>query len=419
MYYPKGPALITRRGFLKRTMRASALTAAGPVILPSPVLGRAGVAGPNNRIGVGFIGVGRRGRQLMRLPADAEIVAVSDVNAKRMEEVAAGEKWKKYPDYRRLLDDRDVDAVIIATPDHWHALTAVHACRAAKDVYCEKPLSLTVREGRAMVRAARRHKRVFQTGSQQRSMDACRLGCELVRNGRLGNLIEVHGANYASPWECTLPGQPVPDGLDWDMWVGQTPSRPYHTDIYLPRANPGWISFRPYSGGEMTGWGSHGLDIIQWALGMDDTGPVEVWPEGQGLDCPVGFRYENGVTVLLNDKGPRGGGLFIGDGGYILVDRGKCDAQPREIAGAPLKDSDTRLYKSMDHMKNWLDCVRTRERPVADVEIGHRTATLCHLCNIARWMGRRLKWDPAKEKFVDDPEANDLLKRPMRPPWRL
>ena len=410
---------LSRRRFLGQGARIAAGALAGPVMIPSGVLGAPGQPGANDRIGVGYVGVGRRAQQLMGLPGGAQIVAISDVYRKRLDEVGKGKKWRAYDDYRKMLESNDVDAVIIATPDHWHALPAVHACQAGKDVYVEKPLSLTIREGRAMAQAARKYERVFQTGSQQRSMKECRVGCELVRNGRAGTIHTVHGNNYPSPWDCTLPEQPVPEGLNWDMWLGQTPVRPYHTDIYLPRANPGWISFRPWSGGEMTGWGAHGLDIIQWALGADETGPVEVWPEGKGLKCPVAFRYANGPTVYLDNKGPAGGAVFVGTEGRILVDRGKFTAEPEAIAKEPLADSDVRLYESSNHLGNWIDCIRSRKRPIADVEIGHRSCTLCHLGNIARWTGRKLRWDPETEVFPGDDEANAFIERPMRAPWQL
>lgn len=409
----------TRRRFMQIGSRLAAAGFAIPTIIPSHVLAAPGRTGANDRTGIGSIGVGRRGRQLFGLPEGAETVAVSDVNQARMAEVTQDKNWQTFQDYRDLLECKDVDAVVIATPDHWHAANAIHACEAGKDVYCEKPMTLTVREGRAMVEAARKHGRVVQTGSQQRSMQECRIGCELVRNGRIGKVHTVHGANYPSPWECDLTGQPIPEGLDWDMWLGQAPYRPYHIDLYLPRANPGWISFRPYSGGEMTGWGSHGLDLIQWALGKDDTGPVEVWPEGEGLKCEVGFRYADGTVVRLDGKGPSGGGLFVGEEGEILVDRGKFETRPEEIAQEPLGDSDIRLPVSMEHRGNWIDCIRSREKPIADVEIGHSSATMCHLGNIARWLGRKLQWDPEKELFVEDEEANRFLERPRREPWVL
>jgi len=412
----------SRRTFLVKGARLAASASALPYLIPSGVLAAPGRPGANDRINIGYIGVGRRAREIMNLPKDAQIVAISDVNQRRLDELAKGRSWKTHKDYRKLLESKEVDAVIVTTPDHWHALNSIHACQAGKDVYCEKPMTLTVREGRAMVEAVRKHKRVFQTGSQQRSMEQCRFGCELVRNGRIGKIQVVHANNYPSPWEPNLPEQPVPEGLDWDMWLGQTPLHPYHEEIYLPRVRgteAGWISFRAWSGGEMTGWGAHGLAIIQWALGMDESGPVEVWPEGQGLKCPVTFKYANGIMVKLDDKGPHGGGLFIGEKGKILIDRGKCVCDPVELGKEPLSGSDVHLYKSLHHMQNWLDCIRSRKMPVADVEIGHRTATMCHLGNIARWTGRKLRWDPAQETFVGDEEANTFLERPMRAPWKL
>ncbi len=428
---------LSRRAFLKRGTRLGAVgflsqslcscsgqeakAAAAPRLVLSTALAGTGRPGPNDRIGVGYIAVGRRARGLLGLPKGAQIVAISDVNEKRLDEVGKDKPWKKYPDYRKMLEDPDVDAVVISTPDHWHALNAIHAMQAGKDVYCEKPMTLTVREGRLMVDAARKYKRVFQTGSQQRSMHECRLGCELIRNGRIGKIKLVHGSNYPSPLErCDAPAEPVPEGLNWDMWCGPTKPRPFNAKLYLPRPHPtGWISYRPYSGGEMTGWGAHGLDIIQWALGMDASGPVEVWPVGSGRTCPVHFRYANGIEVHLDGKAPGGGGLFEGEKGKLLVARRKLETWPKEIAKEPLAAGDVRLYKSDHHMLNWIECIRTRKRPICDVEIGHRSTTMCHLGNIARWTGRRLRWDPKKEAFTGDDEANALLQRPMRKPYAL
>jgi len=428
---------MTRRRFLRRSATAAGALAM-PYLIPSDVLAAPGRSGANDRIGVGYIGVGRRARQLMNLPKEGQIVAASDVYLKRAEEIAAKHQGKAYQDYRKMLESKDVDAVIVATPDHWHALPSIHACQAEKDVYCEKPMTLTIREGRLMVEAVRKYKRVFQTGSQQRSMGPNRLGCELIRNGRLGKLKKVIGSNYPSPWECGLPAQPVPAGLDWDAWCGQTEPRAYHKDLYTPRADPGWISFRPYSGGEITGWGAHGLDQVQWALGTDDTGPVEVWAEGGRLEAPVytkpesrtrgnelcskgrevTFRYANGVILTLGDA-PGGGAIFIGQEGQITIDRNKLTSKPEEIAKQPIKDSEIRLYKSDNHMQNWFDCMRTRQLPVADVEIGHRSTTVCHLGNIARWLGRKLRWDPDTETFPGDDEANAYVDRPQRKPYQL
>jgi predicted dehydrogenase len=410
----KKKMFLSRRDFIGKGVIGFA---AGLTILPSSVLAS---PGPNEKVAVAFIGVGRRGQQLMGdLTQDARIVAISDLNEPRLEQLAAGKDWRTYTDYQKMLESKDIDAVLIATPDHWHALNSIHACMAGKDVYCEKPMTLTIREGRVMAQAVRKYNRVFQTGSQQRSMRECRIGCELVRNRRLGKITMIHGWNYPSPWNQEFPEQPVPNGLDWDEWLGMTPVRSYHTDIYTPRAKPGWISLQPYSGGEMTGWGAHGLDLIQWALGMDESGPVEVWPEGEGLECEVCYTYADGTPLRLDNKGPMGGALFVGDKGEIMVDRGKYEAKPPAIAEQPTTEAEAHLYVSNNHMQNWLDCIRNRERPIADVEIGHRSTTVCHLGNIARWTGRKLRWDPVKEEFIGDENANTYIDRPRRDPYKL
>lgn len=428
---------ISRRRFLRRSAAAGAGAATVPYLVPSTAMASSDRAGANERIGLGYIGVGRRGRQLMDLPKEGQIVAAADVYLPRAEEIAAKYKGKAFQDYRKLLECQEVDAVVVATPDHWHVLPAIHACQAGKDVYIEKPMTLTIREGRLLVQAARKYQRIVQTGSQQRSMAANRTGCELVRNGRIGTVRRVVAHNYPSPWECNLPEQPVPQGLDWDMWCGPTEVVPFHQDIYTPRANPGWISFRPWSGGEVTGWGAHGLDQVQWALGMDESGPVEIWTEGGRLKAPVYakpesrtrgdelcakpkvfFRYANGVTVVL-DNGPAGGAVFEGAEGTITINRNYLKVEPEELGRQPIKESEVHLYRSDDHMQNWFDCIKSRQLAVADVEIGHRSTTVCHLVNIARWLGRRLRWDPATEQFPADEEANRYLDRPRRAGYQM
>jgi len=312
-------------------------------------------------------------------------------------------------------------------------LICVHSCQAGKDVYAEKPLTLTIREGRLMVQAARKYKRVFQVGSQQRSQWQNYAGCELIRNGGLGKISKVIAHNYPSPWNCRLPAQPIPAGLDWDMWCGPVEPVPYHQDLYLPRANPGWLSFRPYSGGEMTGWGAHGFDQVQCALGMDESGPVEVWTEGPKFDSPtydqpegkergdklcsatkVFFRYANGVVMEPGNPN-MGGAIFIGEKGRVTINRGSCESDPEELAIEALRKRPAGFNDH--HQKNWLDCIKSRAKPVADVETGHRSATVCHLGNIARWTGRKLQWDPVAEQFVGDPDANRYLDRERRKPW--
>ncbi len=429
---------VSRRRFFEGSA-AAAGCAAVPWLIRSGLLAAPGRPGPNDRIGVAYIGVGRRGQQLMNLPKDGRIVAVSDIYRRRADQMAAKLKCPAYYDYRKMLEAAQVDAVIIATPDHWHALPSIHACQAGKHVYTEKPLTLTIREGRAMVAAARKYQVAFQTGSNRRSMDKHRTGCQLVRAGLIGKVHTVLAANYPSPWSCGLPGQPVPAGLDWDVWCGQTEPRPYHIDLFTPRARPGWISFTPYSGGEVSGWGAHGLDQIQWALGTDATGPVEIWPEcneplkpptyakpekvGRGDKlCSTGhrvsYRYANGVVVNLDD-GPPSGGEFYGDLGKVWIDNNEFRCDPPELAAEPLPTGAPRLAISDNHFQNWFDCMRSGKRPIADVEIGHRSATICHLVNITRWLGRKLRWDPEKEIFPGDDEANRYLDRPKRKPYEL
>ena len=423
----------SRRRFLQRSA-ATASALAVPLFVPASALRSAEQAGANDRVGIGFIGVGRRVQQLTGLPSDAQIVAISDVDLPAAKKMAAKFNCRSYQDYHKMLEADDVDAVVVATPDHWHILPAVNACQAQKDVYVEKPMTLTIREGRQLVNAARKFKRVVQTGSQQRSIPRNQLAAQLVLDGAIGKVHTVIAANFESPWECALPGQPIHEGLDWNTWCGQTEVVPYNIDIETPRANPGWISFRPWSGGEMTGWGAHGFDVIQWALGNSLTGPTEVWTEGEPFAPPtwtepgnravgnkicshplVRMRYANGVLLKLEDGGQRGGGTFIGDKGKIIIDRNYLKSDPAEIVVEAERGKQFAPGDNIrDHLANWVQCIKSRQQPIADVEIGHRSATVCHLGNIARWAGRKLQWDPDKEQFVGDDAANKFLERPQR-----
>lgn len=433
----KNPASLTRREFLRRASVFTA-AAAAPLVLPSGVLAANGQPGANDRIQVGFIGIGRQAggllTGLLKLP-EARVVAFADVNLPRAEENAKKHNAKAMQDFRRLLEMKDVDAVVTATPEQWRANICIPACQAGKDIYAEKPVSLTISEGRLMVQAARKYNRVFQVGSQQRSMWVDIAVCEFLRDGGMGKISKVIVPNYPSPWFSNLPAQPCPSGIDWDLWCGPAPLVPYHIDLYTPRANPGWLSFRPYSGGEMTGWGSHAFDMVQYALGMDESGPTEVWTEGPKFNPPtydkaepkkrgddicnqpkVYWKYANGV-VLEPGEAPGFGGIFHGEKGWMKVDRGRCESEPEEIA-IDLRRKRPRGV-SDDHMKNWLDCIKTRKRPAADIEIGHRSATVCHLGNITREIGGRLQWDPKAERFTNSEAANQLLTREHRKPWTL
>ncbi len=411
-----------------------------PMVVPSHGFGVSGKPGANDRIRLAGIGVGRRGSTLLERFAgfeEVDIVAVADVDRKQAEQMANTHNAKAYHDYRRILDRDDIDAIVTATPDHWRALVCIHACQAGKDVYAEKPLTLTIAEGRQIVEAARKYDIVFQTGSQQRSMPANHHGCELIRNGRLGKVRKVIAHNYPSPWLNGLPGKPIPKRLDWEAWCGPAEVIPYDPNLERPRANPGWISFRAFSGGEMTGWGSHGFDQIQWALGMDTSGPVEIWTDDATFAPPlytepkgrsdgekatsspkVYMRYSNGVEMELADA-PPGGGIFIGEHGRITIGRNSLESDPPELIEEPLKNKQVHLYKSDNHYKNWLDCIKSRETPIAEAETGHRSATICHLANNARRVGRRLQWDPQKEIFVGENDAPYLLDYPRRRGYQL
>ncbi len=380
-------------------------------------------------VGIGFIGVKNRGMQNLG-PLMQHCVAVCDVDqnvlasAKKTVETKTGRTIRAYSDFRRLLEDPIVKAVVISTPDHWHALMTVAACEAGKDVYCEKPLSLTIREGREMVKAARKHTRVVQTGSQQRSDTKFRQACEAVRSGRIGKLQSVKVGIPTNNFKNEI----VPDGeppaeLNFDMWLGPAPKRAYNVN----RVHYNFRFFWDYSGGQMTNFGAHHLDIAQWGLGMDESGPVEI--DGKmrlnpGVYyetpdwCHINYRYANGVVVECGQDF-KGGATFEGSDGWIFVTRGKIQASKPEILSDPAGPSDVRLYASDDHYKNWLECLETRKKPICDVEIGHRSATVCHLGNLAARTGQTVKWDPVREEITSPLELKDRIHYGYRKPWTL
>lgn len=419
---------LNRRQFLQATATAA---------LGAPLLLRAAPArkSPNDRITLGVIGTGTQGRALLNnflaMP-DTQVVAVCDVDTTRRDHhrrlvdefyrIKGNTEYRGcpgYKDFRDVLARPDIDAVVIAVPDHWHAYIAIAACKAGKDVYCEKPLSLTIGEARAMVTAARKYDRVFQTGSMQRSSSEFRKACELVRNGRIGRVKQVIVDVGPPSIPCNLPAEPLEPGLNWDLWLGPAPERPYNS-VLSPRGVhthfPDWRNYREYSGGMMTDWGAHHFDIAQWGLGMDESGPVEIIPPADPQATRgARFRYANGVEMIHGDSG---GVLFIGTEGKILVNRGKFEATPAALAEEPLGDRALRLYNSYSHTKDFLDCMRSRQRPICDVEIGCRSVTVCHLGNLAYWNHRRLRWDPAREQFIGDREANRWIHRPQRGPWK-
>jgi predicted dehydrogenase len=420
---------VSRRDFIKL---AGAAGMATPILIPSHVWGAK--TAPSDRLTMGFIGMGTQNRYLLKkfLDKNTQVLAVCDVDntrresAKQMVEDAyagktlAGYKGcAAYGDFRELLARKDIDAVCIATPDHWHGIIVVAAAKAKKDIYCEKPLSLTIHDAVAMVKAVRKHNRVLQTGSMQRSSPEFYKACTLVRNGRIGKIKHVIvDVGTSSKW-CDLPEEPVENGLNWDMWLGPAPTRAYNS-ILSPRGVhkhfPAWRDYREYSGGGMTDWGAHHFDIAQWGLGMDDSGPVEIIPpEDPKASTGVRFVYASGVQVV---HGKCGGVLFVGTDGEIFVNRGKFWTNPEGLDKDPIPENGVHLYQSTDHYQDFLDCVKTRKRPICDVEIGCRSVTVCHLGNLAYWYRRTLHWDPVKERFEGDAEANTWLDRQRRPPWQ-
>lgn len=431
---------LSRRSFLRGAASAGAAVGV-PTIVPSSVFG---ARAPSNRIAIGCIGVGRMGmgdmKAFLRF-GEVQVVAVCDVDAARAAAargtVQRHYRQKKRPaacdacgDFRELIARGDIDAVSIVTPDHWHTIPALWAARAGKDIFLQKPLTRTVREGRILAEAVRRYGRILQVGSQQRSDARFRFACELVRNGRIGRLHTVRVGFGADPPCGVQPVMPVPRGLDYDMWLGPAPWSAYTEKRVHPRTGhgrPGWLRITDYSGGMITGWGAHHMDIAHWGMGAGHSGPVEI--EGRAKFPADGlwdvhgrflirYTYANGVKVICADTGTnKQGVLFEGTDGWVHVRRGAVAADPGSLLREKFGPGDLHLYESRDHKGNFLECIRTRQQPVAPVEDGHRSCTACLLGEIAMRLGRKLRWDPVRERFVDDDEADRMLDIPSRPPW--
>ncbi len=423
-----------RREFLRRSAGLTGAVLGFPAVIPASALGKGARPAPSERIVMGVIGTGLQGydnlRSFLGFP-EVQMVAVCDVDsrhlarAKRAVDARYGNAGcKAVGDFREITRRRDVDAVCIATPDHWHVLPALDAVRHGKDAYVQKPLTLTIAEGRLLADAVKRYGAVFQTGSQQRSSYRFRFACELVRNGRLGRirrvLVGIPGNNrHCGP---TWKPEPVPPELDYDFWLGPAPWAPYNHQ----RCHYQFRFILDYSGGQVTNWGAHHLDIAQWGLGTDRSGPMEVYGRGEfpktGLFTTatrVYFEclYPGGIKLICRTGGP-GGVTFEGDRGLVHVNRGYLHAEPASLLKETIGPNDVHLYESRNHFANFLECVRSRRAPICDAEIGHRSASVCHLGNIAMLLGRRLKWDPEREVFPEDAEANRMLSRVPRPPWR-
>ena len=449
---------VSRRGFLKAGGAALAAGIGFPYVVPGSVFG---AHAPSNRIVMGCIGLGGMGtndmRALMALD-DVQIAAVCDpvtgsreyghwykngwqgnylgrVPGKLIVEdyysrktgAASFKGCAAYVDFRELLARDDIDAVTIVTPDQWHAVMAVAAARAGKHIYCEKPMTLTIAEGRAMIEAVRQHGVVFQTGSHERSNGQTRFGCELVRNGRIGELKRIFapvGLNNRTGPASNWKPMAIPEGFDYDMWLGPAKWEPYHQKRCL-------YTFRfvlDYSGGQTTNLGAHSLDMAQWGNGTDGTGPVEVedlggeFPKDGLFTTPTKIhfraRYANGVELVCKSQEKAWTGCqFEGTEGWVKV--GRFDTYPKSLQQSVIGPKEIHLYESSNHHRNFVECIKSGREPAAPVEVGHRSATVCHLGNIAMMMRRKLEWDPVGERFIGDEEANRLLDRPRRAPWHI
>ncbi len=432
---------IHRRSFLSATV---AMLAGAPLIVPSSVLGREGTVAPNEKINIGSIGLGIRGtnnmRQFMRHD-DVRILAVCDVFADQRKKAVdivndyyGGSDCTPYNDFRHLLAREDIDAVSIAVPDHWHVLVGIAASEAGKDMYYEKPVGVSLEQAQALRKAIKKNKNVFQFGTQQRSSEQFRFVCELARNARMGKVQTIYVGAPASWGIPQDPIIPVPVGFDYNMWLGPAPMVPYSYQRCRPytkeESYSTWYHINDYCLGFIANWGVHHLDIAQWGNGTDDTSPIEV--EGTGefpkegiADCcmkwELEFTYANGVKMIYTDNQGKckQGVKFEGSEGWAHVNRGGMDANPKSLLEEKIKDDEIQLYKSEDHYHNFLDAVKTRKETVCPIDTAVHSDTLCQLSNIATRLGRKLKWNPEKERFIDDDEANAMLSRPMREPWTL
>ncbi len=447
---PSNP--LSRREFIRSSAALTAAAIAAPLIVPSSVFG---ANAPGNRITLGIIGCGNQ--STVDLPEwlkndDCQVVAVCDVNRAsrgyKTEKQFLGREPQRdfinafygqkatsgrsrgvamYSDFRDLIARPDIDAVAIITPDHWHAVMTVFAARAGKDIYCQKPLTLTLGEGRAMIEAVRKHKRILQTGSQWRSNAMIRHACELVRNGRIGKLQRVE--TYVAENNFTGPGpgwkeMPVPEGFNYEAWLGPAPKAPYHQDRCFYR----FRFIRDYSGGQTTNFGCHSNNVATWGMGVETTGPVEVEdigaeypPKGDLFNTPtrVAFRarYADGVVLECKTDKRSFGATFEGTDGWLRVLSKKIECSKPGLEQSKIGPNEIHLAVSSNHYRNFLDSVKSRKDPVEPVEIGHRTASLCHLGNIAMLLHRKIKWDPKKEEITGDPEAAKMVARPQRAGW--
>lgn len=422
-----------RRDFLKRTVAA----VAAPLVVPSGVLGQ---NAPSKRIAIGVIGTGGRGRShiadgFRNLP-ESRVVAVCDVDAasrdraKRIvDDIYGDASCAVFEDFRELVDRPDIDAVSIAVPDHWHALIAVAAARAGKHIYSEKPFAYSVVEGRAVLRAVTSNNIVFQHGTQQRSDAKYWQACMLARNGYLGTLNTIRVGSPMGLQGGSTTEVEVPAGLNYDMWLGPAPFTPYTEGRCHGDGGVGWYHIRDYSGGWVTAWGSHDVDIAHWGNGTDDTGPYQVTGSAEFATNGVydtawkwhfECSYRNGVRIVYASENEIPHGVRIeGSDGWIFVKRGFIDADPKSLLDKKLDSEAVQLLRSDNHLRNFLDAIRAGSPVTAPASAAHRSTLVCHLCNIAARTGRKVAWDPENEQIIGDDEASAMLARPMREPWAL
>jgi predicted dehydrogenase len=437
-------ARASRRQFLQSMARTAVTTIGMPHVVPSTVLGQDSSVEPSNRIVMGFIGLGIQGTALMRAflaREDVQVAAVCDVYESQrvkakgiVDEYYDGTGCATYNDFREVCTRDDIDAVCVATPDHWHVPVSLEAARSGKDLYTEKALGLSLAWNKALQEACHRYATVFQWGTQQRSDRNFRYGCELVRNGRIGKL---HTILVGVPHDFAFPNQPVqpvPKGFDYDMWLGPAPWAPYTYQRCRPWTEEGsysvWYHISDYCLGGIGGfWGVHHVDIGQWGHGTDETGPIEVegtasFPEDGLADCATSWkvyhRYADGVTmVYMDNKQHRQGVTFQGTEGWVHVNRQGIWAEPESLLTSVIREDEIHLTESKGHQRNFIDAVRTRRRTICPIDVAVRTDTICHLTDICTRLGRKLRWDPQKEDFIGDSDASRMLTRAMRSPWRL
>lgn len=418
----------TRRSFLRQSAVLGGSVLAAPSIVSAQTLGLGGRTGANSRINVAFIGMGGQVKALLGVTtrSDVQAVAVCDVDATRLARAKNDINRRGFPDaiatpdYEDIIEDPSVDAVVIVTPDHWHAAISLAAMKAGKDVYVEKPMTLTIEEGKIMVEAEKRYGSIIQVGSMQRSMAGFHKAAEMVRNGWIGDIEEIYVKLDTFEPAVLGPEEPIPEGFNYDKWLGPAPYEPYTSERVRGFYRGGWRRFWEYGSRKNGDWGAHHFDIVQWALGMDDSGPTFFMPAGYKGEKYQYHQYANGLKVIRDHPELKGRMVrFKGTKGDVFASRGHLSTSIPGMDKRPLSSSDVRLYHSRNHLGNWVDCIKTRQTPICPATIGHRTGTICQLAGIAERLHRPIKWDPKAERILDDADALRWMDRPRRAGYEL